>query len=76
MTSGAMLDEKHVVSTRCPRCDGLLYWERIPWAHSQAACANCGNRLDAQILANRHAVPLPAPDRDYPRHFPQPFLTT
>lgn len=56
--------------TRCPRCDGLLYWERLPYAHDNWACANCGNRLDGCIIENRAADPLPIPDRDYPRSYP------
>ncbi len=49
---------------RCPRCDGLLYLERLSaglcedaYAHHSLACLNCGNRLSYTILKNRLARP-------------------
>ena len=58
----------NALGIHCPRCGGCLFLDRIPYAHVQWACYNCGDRIDATILLNRSRARLPlytAP-RDYP----------
>lgn len=55
----------------CPRCGGLLYLERLAFAHENLACAICGNRVDATILDNRQLSAHPAPGLRAMRQFPR-----
>lgn len=50
---------------RCRRCQGLMVWDRfidfgqtdLLWAFA-CRCVNCGEVLDAVILAHRRTAPL------------------
>ena len=52
----------------CFRCNGLLFLDRVPYGPLQWACYNCGDRLDAVVLANRSSprTPIYQAVRDYP----------
>lgn len=41
--------------TSCTRCGGFVQWARVHWRSrlTLLSCVNCGDRVDAVILANR-----------------------
>lgn len=44
------------IQINCPRCNGLLYIERLPYDHTNLACMNCGNRIDDIIKENQQTM--------------------
>jgi DNA-directed RNA polymerase subunit M/transcription elongation factor TFIIS len=58
----------------CPKCNGLLYVEKLAYAHTSLACLNCGNRIDPVILENRRMTP--STDSAFPRLYPIPIIVS